>query len=341
MDFVGIGDLHFDGVPIKYVHDLNQRIATEVEVVFDYARRKGITNVFFYGDVAHRPNISMEAQVIFFHLLRAAYDLRIFVLAGNHDFHSRKDADKQGVHSSLEMFNALQHTQAFKHCTVVIDKPKLIEIDGEGVHLMPWPHKKLRKDALNVIHVETKGSKWETGREVDKDCLDSTGFNCVAGHLHTNQTIGSTYYSGTLYQTNFGEKPDKFFHHGRYVNGKLRIKNVPHKPFMRLHNIVLNGDPKPEDIPNGQGDLCKVFVKKGTALDANFLEQYPSVVKINSFASKAELSALMKEELKLDESVVEFNDDDYLMQWLKGQSFSKEQVKSILKTNARLKGEQL
>lgn len=337
MDWVGIGDLHFDGPLIKYVPDLNRVIVQEVEAAFEYARRKGIANVFFYGDIAHRPNISMEAQVAFFNILNEAYDLRIYVLAGNHDFHSNKDSGGGGVHSSLEFFGALQRASALKHCTFIINEPLVTEIDGEPINFLPWPHKKLSKKALNVIHLETKGARWETGREVSSDAIDSAGYNCVAGHLHTNQVVGTTYYSGTMYQTNFGEKQDKFFHHGRYKRKALRVKSVPHSPRLRLHNIILETAPQPGDIPDEEGSLCKVFVKKGVVLDPDFLSKHSTVVKINSFATKKELKQLMDEELKLDESVVDLNDEDFLRKWLVEQGYKKDQVKSILQSHDRLK----
>lgn len=336
MDWVGIGDLHFDGPLIKYVPDLNHLIVKEVEAVFEYARQKAVRNVFFYGDIAHRPNISMEAQVAFFHLLQAAYDLRIVVIAGNHDFHSNKDAPGTAVHSSLEFFNALQHTTALKHCTFVVNEPKLLEIDKEQVHFLPWPHKSVKKKALNVLHVETQGAKWETGRAVGEDALQVEGYSCVVGHLHTNQVAGSAYYSGTLYQTNFGEKQEKFFHHGRYEDNKLKVKSVPHFPGLRLHNLVLETAPSAEDIPKEKGDLCKVFVKKGVVLEPDFLAKNPSVVKINTFSTKAELKDLMLEELKLDRSYVELNTEEYLIKWLREQGYDKDKIKSVLATHERV-----
>lgn len=336
LGFLGIGDLHFDGPLIKYVKNLNEIIANECRVVFDYARRNGVRNVFFYGDIAHRPNISMEAQVEFYRLLSEAKDLRIHVIAGNHDFQSRKDS-VEGTKSSLEFFALLQRSSALKHVAFYVDEPEEVVIDHEPVHFMPWPAKQTKAKALNVLHIEVAGAKWDTGRPVDGG-IDAGNHQCVVGHIHTKQRVGNAHFSGTLYQTTFGEGPKKYFHHGRYSNGKLKIKNVPHYPHLKLHNIVLEDVPDEDSIPSGGGDLCKVFVKKNVVLEPTFLKDNPTVVKINSFTTKEELTNLMREELKLDYSYVELDQREYLVKWLKEQGLDKKTMKQVLAVHERLQG---
>lgn len=338
MEAVGIGDLHYDGPLVKYVPNLNEIISNECRTVFEYARKNGVSNVFFYGDIAHRPNISMEAQVEFYRLLSEARDLNIYVIAGNHDFQSRKDS-VEGTKSSLEFFSLLQKSSALKHCRFFVDEPEMVEIDDEPVYFMPWPAKKTKAHALNVLHIEVVGAKWDTGRPIEGG-IDTKNHRCVVGHIHTNQKVGNAHFSGTLYQTTFGEGPDKFFHHLRYSyqNGKnrLKIKNVPHSPFLRLHNIVLEDTPEDGSIPKGEGDLCKVFVKKNVVLDPNFLKKNPTVVKINSFTTKEELKNLIHEELKLDYSYVDLDQKEYLIKWLQGQGLDKKKVREVLAVHERL-----
>lgn len=334
MEFLGIGDLHFDGPLIKYLPNLNEIIANECRSVFAYARKNGVRNIFFYGDIAHRPNISMEAQVEFYRLLSEANDLRVHVIAGNHDFQSRKDSI-EGTKSSLEFFALLQRSSALKHVSFYVDEPEEVVIDQEPVHFMPWPAKKTKPKVLNVMHIEVAGSNWDTGRPVE-EAVDTRMHRCVVGHIHTNQKIRNTYFSGTLYQTTFGESQDKYFHHASYKEGKLKVRNIKHKPYIRLHNIVLEEAPGRDSIPSEEGNLCKVFVKKNVVLEPTFLKDNPSVVKINSFSTKEELKDLMKEELKLDYRFVELDQKEYLVKWLKSQGLDKKAMKKVLEVHDRL-----
>lgn len=338
MEFIGIGDLHFDGHLIKDVPNLNSLICDEVRVVFDYARRNTVRNVFFYGDICERPAISMNAQVEFFNLLTEANDLRIWVIAGNHDFQSRKDDDARGTVSSLELFSALRKAHSLKHCRFIIDSPVDVVIDHEPVHFMPWPSRELNADALNVLHVEVNGAAWDSGRPIKGDDLLSPGdIPCVIGHIHTNQKVGNAHFSGTLYQTNFGEKPEKYFHHGRYEDGRLRLKNVRHYPFLKLHNIVIESNEDAESIPQAAGDLCKVFVRRDVVLDPDFLAKHPSIIRINPFSTTKELKRLMAEEFHLEHQSTDIDHNSYLVEWLKKRGLKSRQVKSVMQTHDRLK----
>lgn len=88
MRWIGIGDLHFDGPLIKYRPDLNELICNDIEKAFQYARSNGVGNVFFYGDISHRPTISMDAMIRFYTQLASNKDFEFHILAGNHDYNN-------------------------------------------------------------------------------------------------------------------------------------------------------------------------------------------------------------------------------------------------------------
>jgi DNA repair exonuclease SbcCD nuclease subunit len=293
---IGIGDLHLDGKLSKHISNLNEVILDEVGVCHAYARRHGIQNIFYYGDICDVPTLSNDAMVRLLDMFAATSDLRHFLITGNHDVESVEKHSLQ-VLKKLVTIGKLDNVRIIDEPTVFFTK------QGTPVNFLPWPHFSVQPGHLNVLHVETNGSKWEIGKPIVSE--RETEFPCVAGHLHTNQTVGpqkNIHYSGTLYQTNFGEKREKFFHHLKWDGVNLRVKSVPHVAKYELLNLIVNTREDLERIESSPFKLYKVFVKSGADLDASTFNDRPNVIKINSFSSKEELNNLIAEELILSDA---------------------------------------
>ncbi len=334
MQAIGIGDLHFDGPLIRHILDLNERIAIEVNRVFTYARDNGIRNVFFYGDIFHRPDASRAGQRIFLRTIMSAPDLQMFIIAGNHD----KEATHGTLASdpSLAMFETMQDFDMMKHARFVVHGPQLIRIGGERFNFLPWPHATVRSDCVNVMHVEAHGTTLDNGRKLEntedsEHKLIDTDAQCVVGHLHTSQKVRNMHYSGTLYQTTFGESLPKFFHHLAVRDGQLKVKKVDHQPAFRLHNVVVKSQEDLDTIPapcdsnstepavvnNSQiTDFVKLFIHKDVAMPVDLLERYPNVIRHNTFKTTKELEVLVREELRLDGVDIDLDEATWVKGWL-------------------------
>ena len=315
LELVGIGDLHLDGKLLKYLPDLNARIVHEVRRVLEYATRNGVQLIVFYGDICETPNMSMEAHILFFRLLAENTKFKFLIILGNHD---RENSETH----SLQFFMELCQSGALPHVRI-FDKPAtLFRKSGTPLRLLPWPSLDTDPDCLNVIHEAVAGAHWDHGRAVDgaKKVKDI----CVAGHIHTAQKIGQAHFSGTLYQTSFGEKPNKYFHHVVWEDDKIPlIHKIKHKPRFTLVNAVVRSAEDLAELSNDPSILYKVFVKDSAVLDDSAFAHLPNVVKHNFFKTKAELEMLMVEELKLDDefdAASVLSVEDNLKGWLESAS---------------------
>jgi DNA repair exonuclease SbcCD nuclease subunit len=295
MRAIGIGDLHFDGRLAKHIPDLNGVILGEVAKCHDYAQREGIKNVFYYGDVSDVPTLSADATCQLLDMFQATPDMKHFFITGNHDFES------EGKHS-LSVLEKLCSIGRLDNVRIM-PKPTLLRFKDAAVNFLPWPHFSTRADALNVIHVETNGSKWEVGKPIVSE--RDTEAHCVGGHLHTAQTVGpnkNIHYSGTLYQTNFGEKYNKFFHDMRWNGIDLEVEKIPNAAQYELINLIVASPKDLDRIQPNPKKLYKVFVKAGVDLNAATFDTFPNVVKINTFSNREELQNLIAEELVVSDA---------------------------------------
>lgn len=305
LHFVGVGDLHLDSGMSKYIPDLNTVILDEVRNgPIQYALKNGIPVVVFYGDICHTPHMSDQALIGLLRLVHDFPNLRFVFMTGNHD------VEYEGRHSLL-VLKELVARDAIQNMRVIDEPTVLFEKQGTPIQFLPWPHFDTRTDCLNVIHVEVNGSQWDHGKEVESE--RETKAVCVAGHLHTKQVVGKVHYSGTLWQTSFGEKPDKYFHHVtvEQADGKrprIEVNLVGHKPKYRLSNLILKSKAELEEVDTDPTHLYKVMVKAGSDVTAEDLGRFPNIVKINSFKNREELKALLAEDLLLQDTEVAVND---------------------------------
>lgn len=296
LNFVGCGDLHLDGKLRKYLPNLNSLILDEVQRVLSYAKRNGVKLVVFYGDICETPNMSDEARRLLLALLMNNPNFKFVFLLGNHD------TENSEVHS-MQMFVDMIRFGMLSHVTVIEKPTTIFKNTGTPLRLLPWPSLDTKADCMNVIHEEVANAVWDGGRAVHSTHKVPKSHVCVAGHLHTPQRVGSVDYSGTLYQTSFGEKAKKFFHHVTWNSEEESpvIKRVPHVAAFKLINLVIESHKDLSLIEDNPMFLYKVFVQTEVALEAETFSSRPNVVKVNSFKTKTELETLLTNEISLDQ----------------------------------------
>lgn len=312
-DFVGIGDLHLDGKLKKFIPNLNEVILTEARVALNYARRNGIRAAVYLGDVCDIPKMSPDAHLRLLDLVSEYPDIKHIMITGNHDTEDEST-------NSLQILKRMSELGGITNLKVIDTPTNLYSKAGTPVRFLPWPHFSVKKEFLNIMHIETNGSQWDHGKAVDSE--RDTSYTCVSGHLHTKQTVGrkkNIHFVGTLYQTNFGERLDKYFAHCSWDGTELGIDYIPNKPAYSLHNLIIAEQEDLKKIIVDPFNLYKCYIKSGVDLDVSVLEKYSNVVKTNPFKSRQELEALLSDELLMqdvDAEVSSMTVLDALQKWM-------------------------
>lgn len=314
MQIVGIGDLHLDSPLSQYIPSLNSVVLDEVRTALAWASKRHIDSVILYGDIGHKPALSYDATCKLIELFVEFSHMKFVVVKGNHDTKSCSE-------NSLQVLQTLQTTGLLKNVCIVADAPKvLFQKTDTPINVLPWPFCKTHRDVLNVLHTEVAGAKWDTGREVKTEHDVNTKHLSVIGHIHTAQTVGNAHFSGTLYQTNFGESPEKFFHHIHWTGNpkSSKVKLIPHVPKYKLLNVVVNDKRDLKTIPDDPNTLVKVFVNKDVILPFDVFDNRPNVVKFNNFGTKAELQVLIHDEFSVEDlsGELKLDIDTMLTQWM-------------------------
>lgn len=295
MRALGIGDLHLPdsvgkGGLAAYIDQPELMIVRAVQNVLAYGRRKGIRNVIFYGDICENPRMSYESMQAFSQVL-AEKDFNFFIIPGNHDMKGRVPEAGHSL-ECVENYKVAQSRNVrffFRGADTVID--------GAKVRFLPFPVMKFSPTALNVCHLDVYGAVADNGRQILDDRRDKSDSVVVAGHIHTNQVVRNTYYSGTLYQTCFGEKPQKFFHVIDFNNvNDHEIQSVPVKPEYLLHIVTAMTK---ADLPKnlGQKDLVKLVLKDGSSITPDDY-RHLNVVQTRSFQTKTQLAAALVDDVQ-------------------------------------------
>lgn len=210
LSFLTIGDLHLDRLASIFTNHLELQFGL-IEQAIQFAISKQIKHVFFLGDIANSPKLSLEASL---HLLRflVKYDkqLNLHFILGNHDY------NRIGVHS-LVLFEYL--SKCMFQTVVIHSQP-----DSMGrVNFLPFPHHlALSEGSINIAHIERNGAQMDNGFTITNG-IDPDGNWWISGHLHTKQKIGKTWYPGTLYPLSVMEKGPKGFAYF-WFNGELHAK---------------------------------------------------------------------------------------------------------------------
>jgi hypothetical protein len=336
MEFVGIGDLHFDKLEKTLPGIGNQIIAKELRKPLDYALKKGVEHALLYGDIAERALLSYDGHIQFLSvLLDPKYkDLYLWIILGNHDW------DEDGSYS-LRLLEEVSkwmglYVPEHKKKIKVITNPRDVLIDDVPFRFLPFPHTKTSSKAANIGHFDSKGAKRDNGR-VMKDGVE-TNHVCFIGHLHIAQKVNNSYYSGTLYQTNFGEPLPKFFHHIE-IDEKLRreVRLIPNDPEYKLHNLEIYTRKDFGRIKESEKHLYKLFIQDGVKVNPDDLTRFPNVIKINRFKDDQDLKVQLDEEWKVDDTFGEvFQPEEDVKLFLKEKRVSKDLGKLVLQLNRRM-----
>ena len=313
MNAVGIGDLHLTssvgkGGLAAYIKDHDAMVARAVTRVLAWGRERGIKRCLMYGDVCEGTRMSYDAMRALISVFRNNQDFKFEIILGNHDLFAEDPA----------LGHSLQIIKEFAFDNVRIhEEPSIKKIDGCRVKFLPWPHADFDADCLNVAHVDVAGAKTDSGRPVSKG--SSSTAVAVIGHIHTRQKVRNTHYSGTLYQTTFGESPQKSFHHIEYDDG-WRITEIPFVPEYRLHSLKIAKRRDLLKIPDSQRtkkDLYKLVLLDGCELKADDVAGL-HVVSVKSVNTAQELALAKVEELAQG-TEVEISSDEFFDAWLEQQ----------------------
>jgi hypothetical protein len=295
-EVITVGDLHGDKLD-SLIPGANQLIGKCVRRTFKYALEHGVQTVIFKGDVCDKPKMSQDFQCALIEVLfdPKYEDLDKHFILGNHDF------AEDGSYS-MRWLEVLADTMGLKNLHVY-SKPTVVDIDGVPFNMLPHPYTDTERDKVNVIHFEVAGSTRDNGRAIDEGPKNK--HFCLAGHLHTPHRVRNTFYSGTLYQTNFGESMPKFFHHATIASASdFEVKQVPFKPPWELNNLIVSSMDDLKEIKKESHVLYKLFVKDGADIDINLvLQKHPNVVRHNSFKSKKDLQQQIEEAWEFDASL--------------------------------------
>lgn len=333
-EFLQVGDLHLtdsgkSGGLSKYVPEADAMVISELEKVLTYGRNKGIHTVFQAGDVCDNPRMSYEATLALASFLDRNTDFQFHFTIGNHDMFTDTP---EGGHS-LELLYRMYRKSKHVHIHL---RPTTVNLDDVPVRFLPFPHTKFDPKALNVFHHEVRGAKNDTGRAFDSEELPASKAVALGGHLHTAHRIRNTYYSGTLYQTNFGESLPKYFHHVEFNSVEdYEVKLVKHKPEYTLHNIVLQSREDLDLIPRGPTELVKLIIQDGAEVAVSDYAHLSNVVQHKNFKTKEDLAAVLTEDLTEGQEVT-FRVSDFFKVWISSYDVPDEMRGRIRQTRRRV-----
>lgn len=331
LEFCGIGDLHLgklNKVLDKVVDDVDELIANELRKPLNYAVKKGIPNAIYYGDVGDKPTLSYDSHLAFLTVVSDPKykDIQHHIILGNHDF------EENGRHSLelVEWFCNRLHGNLHVYTT-----QKVVKIGGINVNFLPYPFTKTQKDCLNVGHFEVAGSIRDNGRQISEG--KHTNNLCVLGHLHTPHVVRNSHFSGTLFQTNFGESLPKGFHHARVKSVKeFQITQINNDPAFKLVNLEIYTRKDLAKISKDPMHLYKLFIKDAVDIDIEDLGNLPNVIKTNIFKNKEELNLILEEEWKENEEVTNlFQPEEDLRRFLSTRKVNPQVQKKVVELHEK------
>lgn len=284
LDGIAVGDLHLESCKFlsNYMENPDDMIYKAVDKAVEYAHDNGIPYLFILGDVFDHPDPTQDSQKRFLRYVKST-GLDTHIIGGNHDRTS-------GTEHSLIMAEFLAQ-EAYDNVHFYTE-PKVVNLSGVDVCMMPWPATKtlLKGPGVNVAHITLKGAKSDSGRELTKGeefKLRSDQYWLI-GDLHTNQRTKYVHYVGTMFQKNFGESLPKGFSHFTFKmkNGVLKIKDdfIVTKPPFELINLKIDSIDDLEKIePYNEKDLklYKLKMMAEVALPTTFRTDNPQVYEID------------------------------------------------------------
>ena len=334
-ELVGIGDLHLTDSAGKgglsaYIEDHDDHVA---QLVIDqplaYARRKSIRHILLYGDLCENPRMSYAGHLALGRILSEPFNAKtgelfeFHIILGNHDMF---DVEPSAGHS-MDLVKLWGRPNV-----KLYEKPTNVKVAGLPVRFLPFPHQSFHPTALNVAHVDVAGSKTDSGRLNEGEHLSASKATCVIGHIHTSQRVRNSHYSGTLYQTNFGESMEKFFHHISFDDGWV-IEKVPVKPTYRLHTVTVESAADLKGVPSGKHDLVKLILVTSKVKSVDY--QHLNVVKTVPVKNSAEAVLAQFEEIGEGQQI-EISPTEFFNEWVDRQTRPDPLKKAAKKLRHRL-----
>lgn len=330
IELVQLGDYHTDKLR-KYWPNANALQANAYRGVIQRLLAQGLRHFVFCGDLAegikdatgNMLRMSEDGQVQLLRLLKE-FDGRanMYVILGNHD------VAETGMHS-LRAFIEMQRLGMFK--TVhFFEQPEIRTIEGVRINFLPWPHRKPTGPCdVAVAHYEVNGTISDSGRIITlQDENDHNyGVPFLQGHLHTTQRMGRHFYSGTLYQTSFGESLPKGYAMARVARGKFAWKHVVTPPPFVLENKRIDTSADLRTLVNDPLHLYKLYVASEVTVPDGMLEKFGNIVNRLDFSTEEELKELEQAEFVLDSKGIEVNTDDYLPNYFKSKGATDAQTR--------------
>lgn len=332
MEFIAIGDPHFDSPLGKHVPDVNSVIGREILKVLAYADRKHVKNIVILGDLAHKTRLSYEGYMALREVL-AHREFDFHIIPGNHDLRS---ADPMAGHS-LELLLQDKRLGLFPNVDIYL-QPTNVKIDRVGVRFLPWPHNTYSKKRLNFSHLEVYGSKAESGyKMVNKDLSKSKAVN-VSGHLHTYHKVRNTHYAGTLIYNDFGTTGPRFFLHGEYTSPEdYDIRPVKHKPEYVLESHIVANRKDIAALPTSPTTLIRLVIEDGSDLHPSMWADRPNVVEHKPFKSREDLQEIISHNL-VDGKDLQVDSEAFITAFLDQKEMETELRKRVARTRHRLFG---
>jgi DNA repair exonuclease SbcCD nuclease subunit len=329
-----VGDLHVTDVKgkgglAKYLDDdADAFVFREFQKACDYARKKHVKYVIQAGDVSDSPIMSQRATLLLIEFIRRNEDLTFFFISGNHDSIS----EDTSLGNSLEILQKVGFQNAY-----FFTKPKSVKFGDTKVRFLPWPSEDFDPDALNIYHKEVRGALNDGGRAFDDDSLPASQAVTIAGHLHTSHRVRNTWYIGTLYQTNFGEKNKKYFGHVRFNSAKdFDVELIPNEPEYTLHNVVLESRDDLKNIPTDPKSLVKLIIQDGADVHTADYSGMKNIVQIKNFGSRTDLQQVLAEEFA-GAAPVSFDPKDFLITYMGMNGVDEAEQQEILALQVRIR----
>ena len=286
MDFLGIGDLHLSGQSghggfSKFLPDSDAYILSEVQRVVDAGKEKGIERCIIYGDICDSVRMSYRAHLALLDFFTRNKDMFFYLILGNHD----KFAKDSGLGHSCELLQKF----GLKNIRVFASAKTLKFSDGSRVNFLPFPESGF-KPCLNVCHLDLSGAVTDNGR-VLVDKINPEGFQIVSGHIHSASHFSNVWYSGTLFQLNFGEDVRrKGYHLIETCGNDAEIQFVPFHPKFELRTLVAKSA---EELKHAEAKniFYRLFLPAGNLITpADYA--HLSVTELKTFDDEAALKDL-------------------------------------------------
>ena len=241
-------------------------------VFFPTLDANGVDTVLVLGDTFDRRKYVnfyalQRSKEMFFDNL-ASRNIRVYMLAGNHDTYFKNTNDVNSPDLLLREYSNIN----------VIDSPQTIYVGGMAICMLPWICADNYQESLDQIkqtqaeicmgHLEIAGFAMYRGMEshegLSKETFDK--FDMVfSGHYHHRSDDGHIYYLGNPYELTWQDHNDpRGFHLFDLENRQLGFIQNPYTMFTRLEYNDKEVEPVDLDPLDLKGKYVKLVVVNKT-----------------------------------------------------------------------------